>query len=417
MPSRILSTLLVLVVTLGVALPGAAQDESPPSPGTLAIVGSDANLYLYDVATENSQAITTDGDPRNRTYTFPTWAPDGRLAFFGASALSGDSYRLGVFLRDPAGRIERVYRADDEVFTYAYWSPGTCADSKNCRDLALLYTNSRNRLALRMLRDADTFSMRELSEGGPHYWDWSPDGSTMFWARFSDELALYDVESGQVDQSFTERQGFQRAVDWSPSDDRLLTAVRNGRGGSALTIFDGDERLTLADDFRGALSFMWSPGGERVAFLDETTGDLSLINDDGSGRIDINERVIAFWWSPDGRKIAFLQVVLSSGQGPVAKGNAQAFDHPVLVWNIYNLQAQSAVLGAAFLPTNSFIYYLNFYDQFARSHRIWSPDSRYVAYAETERDGSEVIQLMDTATTGLPVQRVMAGNLAVFSWQ
>src|SRR5215510_14378508 len=67
--------------------------------GMLAVVGIDGNLSVYDAKGQNPVAITTDGVPSVRAYQWPTWATDGRLAFFGASNDPADSYSLRVFIQ------------------------------------------------------------------------------------------------------------------------------------------------------------------------------------------------------------------------------------------------------------------------------------------------------------------------------
>jgi len=61
------------------------------------------------------------------------------------------------------------------------------------------------------------------------------------------------------------------------------------------------------------------------------------------------------------------------------------------------------------------IYYLRFFDQFARSHRLWSPDSRSLTYAEVLDDGRSVVSLVETTGTGTP-RTLMYGRIGVFSW-
>ena len=54
---------------------------------------------------------------------------------------------------------------------------------------------------------------------------------------------------------------------------------------------------------------------------------------------------------------------------------------------------------ASFLPSEDMTYYLNFFDQFARSHRLWSADSRYLVYGERTPSG-ERVSLIDVAGDG-----------------
>jgi TolB protein len=41
------------------------------------------------------------------------------------------------------------------------------------------------------------------------------------------------------------------------------------------------------------------------------------------------------------------------------------------------------------------IYVLSFFDQFAQSHRIWSPDSAYLVYSEITGEDETVLSVLD----------------------
>lgn len=403
-------TLVLLCLSLGagVARTGRAQTVDP---GQIAIAADDGNIYLFDLAADEAVPLTEDAVPGRKLYAWPTWATDGRLAFFGTSVLPDDRYQLGIFLRRASGEIERLYTSADEHFTYASWAPADCP-AGSCRDLAVLYTAANGNLALRRVRVDGDISIEELSEGGPHYWDWSPDGASMLWARFGTELSIYDADSNAIARTFDDRLGFQRAVDWSPVDDRLLAAVRAPGRRNDLMIFEDGERLVLAEGLRGAVSFEWSPDGAQVAYLDEQRATLSVADArTGAHVATAPDNAYAFFWAPDSARLAYLTVsqpgtdVLASLQdGP-----------PRLQWVVFAPETGAITRLAAFLPTRETIYYLQFFDQFARSHRLWSPDGRYLTYGEVLRDGRSVVSLLDT--TGPSTARtLMEGQIGVFSW-
>ena len=400
-----------------VPAPSYAQADA----GQIAITGHDGNIHLYDVASETDALVTDDAISGIKLYSWPTWSNDGQLAYFGTSLSDTPPYRFAIFVRSAAGDDPvTVFTAPDEAFTYAYWSPGDCPDG-NCRDLAVLYTSANGRLAVRRVRSTGggaEFTVEDLAQGGPFYWDWSPDGQSMFWARFSSELAIYDVASASVVQEFTERQGLQRAVDWSPVDNRLLSAVRSG-GRSDLVIFDGDTRQVLASGVDGILSFEWSPDGSQVAYADNDGGGLHLANAATAQEIAlVSDDVVSFFWSPDGARIAYitLRVERDDVNLKPAPGSVKQEGRPIARWHVYDVSAGTSTPLAAFIPSRDMLYYLQFYDQFARSHRLWSPDSRYLVYGETTRDGQMLVSLLDTRTEGSTPVTLMEGTFGVFSW-
>ena len=70
------------------------------------------------------------------------------------------------------------------------------------------------------------------------------------------------------------------------------------------------------------------------------------------------------------------------------------------------------VLGVA---SRDMVYYLNFFDQFARSHSLWSPDGRYVVYGASDTLGQPSVLLVDTRNPGQPI-KVATGTFGVWSW-
>lgn len=408
---RTIAALSLLVALFSSMIIVRAQDE--PSSGTIAYVGADDNIYLYDVASAASTPITTDADGLDRAYLWPTWSTDGRLAFFGASGVEDDFYSHALFIRETDGSIGRAYALTGEIFTYAYWSPTNCSSGPNCREIAVLYTATNGGLALRSVTDAGAFSIQELSAGGPHYWDWRVDGN-MVWARFGTQLETYDVQSGDLTE-IDVALGPQRAIDVSPLDNRVLTMTTTDGRSAELSVIDGDEMITLAAGFRSPVSFTWSPSGEQVAFLDEGNGELYLTTADGSklpSRVDND--VLGFWWSPNGEQLAYL--ILTTRAGPSAKGSMQHSDI-ALQWYVYTVAGDTRNSYNRFFPTEQFIYYLNFFDQFSRSHRVWSPDSRYIVYSELNDFGDETVLLLDTRDPSLPPTIIADGSLGIFSWK
>jgi hypothetical protein len=61
------------------------------------------------------------------------------------------------------------------------------------------------------------------------------------------------------------------------------------------------------------------------------------------------------------------------------------------------------------------IYYLNFFDQFSRSHSLWSPDGRFVVYAALTDDGKPEVRLAEVGNPGV-ARTVGAGTIGVWSW-
>ena len=388
------------------------------SSGQLALVGNDANLYLYDLNTFTSSPLTQDAQVGVREYRFPTWSTDGQLAYFASNADPNNPFRVGVYIRQPNAEPVLAYQTVEEAYTYAHWAPADCPQG-DCRDLALLYTDfTSNSLKMRLIRSLNqgsTFELIETDGGTPFYWDWSRDGQQMFWARFNQTLQLYDVASAQITQEWSESQGSQRSVDWSPVDDRLLTTIEHFGNASDLVILEGDERVYLARGIEGLMSYAWNATASHIAFTDNDLGGLYITASAPSEKATfIDDNVLAFFWSPDGEHLAYITFGVDDKETNARKVAYQAT--PVMTWHVYHQATDQSERLANFLPSSAMLYLLPYFDQFAHSHRLWSADSRYLVYGEVTPSGEEIISLLDTTDAGLPPQKLIDGSFGVFSW-
>ena len=75
--------------------------------------------------------------------------------------------------------------------------------------------------------------------------------------------------------------------------------------------------------------------------------------------------VMAFFWSPDGSKIALVT--------PNASRNA-------FQWEVVDSRTGATIRVVEFIPSSDLLTVLAFFDQYAYSHQVWSPDSRYLVF-------------------------------------
>ncbi|MCS6871855.1 MAG: hypothetical protein NZ571_10405 [Anaerolineae bacterium] len=421
---------LALLAALVLPLSVSAQERAG---GMLAVIDLSGNLIIYDADGTNPFPITTDADGRTKIYQMPTWSTDGRLAFFGVSVDRADPYSLRMFVVEDvqAGATYRTaYSSQEEVLTYAYWSPEDCP-AGDCRDLALLYTPpDRNLLGVRLIRDSGgIFDVIEVARGAPFYYSFAPDGKRMLWHRFGRRLELYDVASNRVETTLPDVSGSFQAPMWSPvaGDERLLFAVQNADNPelSDLVIAEGDSRLTLLSAQAAPLSFAWNADGTQVA-VTSAFGALRVL-DAASGTVAAASRVgqtVAHFWSPQGDKVAFLSLRRPAGTRQTSfSGNGhsaspfQQSGQLQLTWYVLEVSTGLEYALDSFTPTREMLYFLNFFEQFARSHAFWSPDSRYLAYGAfiSERNTAEV-RIVE-ASEGGTVRKVGDGVIGVWSWR
>jgi Tol biopolymer transport system component len=363
-------------------------------------------LRVHDVD-RGTSATLSSSDAANRQ---PTWSPDGRLlAWSRFDRRDADAHARVVVAE--VGRSAR--RELDIVFPafYLHWRP----------DSGALAALGEGPLGLELtLLDLATGDSSIAARGAPLYFDWSASGSLVVHVGIGAERRL-------------ERHGGPGATAAAPcplpapsaftapavrnGTDQTFAAVRRD-GASLLVLLDRHgETTTRIAAFAGTARFTVSGDGRRVAYVampdaDGTdarsfapdvrpavAGELVVHDVAGDSAVSIGPHApVAFEWSPDGRHLAFL--------APVEVGSARWFRWHV--WSDGELREldwcrPSVVEAREYLP---------FAEQFTRSHRRWSPDSRRFCYAGTATDGSDGVWI---ASLDGGTQRLCAGQAAVWS--
>jgi len=422
---------LVLFISIflysGVIQAGDASQEASEGRGYIAYVGEDYNIYRLNPV-DNSQIQLTDDAGNTRRYQWPTWSTDGRLAYFSLYLNEGNVY-MGAYVADQGSDVgSLVYTGENELFNYAYWSPQNCVSSENCRDLAMLISSEAEGMFVELLHDTGEEATSEtVGLGGPpFYYSWSPDGSRMLWQRGNTTFDVYDAASDAVIDTLPQLPGAILAPAWSPVDDRLLFGARSeDDGGTDLVIVShGDEVQKLASDLEGLVSFSWSPDGNYVAYRvgsSEGFGPIFIVDavtGETIARSPVNG-VFAFFWSPDSQRIAYITLATTSGSFSARATHlaapARQQEPNGLAWSVLDVKSESVNRYGAFIPTEQMIYILSYFDQFAQSHRIWSPDSRHLLYSEMTAEGP-VINLLDATQVDSVPFSVAQGFVGVWSF-
>lgn len=398
--------------------------------GQIAYVGDDHNIYRLNPV-DNSQIQLTDDASATRRYQWPTWSTDGRLAYFSLYLNDGQVF-LGAYVAEQGSDTGNlVYTGENELFNYAYWSPQNCQSSENCRDLAMLISSQSEGMFVELLRDNGSEATSDtVGLGGPpFYYSWSPDGSRMLWQRGNRTFDVYDASADAVIDTLPQVPGVILAPAWSPVDDRLLFGVRGERAGltDLVIVGNGSEVQKLASGLEGLVSFSWSPDGNYVAYRvasRESFGPLFVLDavtGETIARSPVNG-VFAFFWAPNSRHIAYITLATPSGsfsanaqEGGHLASPAQQREPNGLAWSILDIKNSDVNRYGAFIPTEQMIYILSYFDQFAQSHRIWSPDSHHLIYSEMTAEGP-VINLLDATQADSVPFSVAQGYVGIWSF-
>jgi TolB protein len=388
-----------------------AQDATPS--GRIAYIGTDYNVYVEDFEQETTIAVTDDADVEDLYfYEMPTWATDGRLAYFSRHRDDTDLNMVAYVVRDTDGESAVIFEATNRVLNYAYWSPANCDEGENCRDLALLLGGS-DTLTVELVRDSDEASSQTIGRGAPFYYSWSPDGTQMFWQRNLERLDVYDVADDEVTSMLDDTPGVFQAPAWSPVDERLLYGALNDET-TDLTVFENGETTVLVPELDGVVTFAWSPDGRYIAYtegyrslivIDATTGDVVTET--------LEDGVFAFFWSPNSESLAY--ITLASTQNSIG---AKAAQQPSgISWSVMTVPDGEQRHFGAFLPTNDMLYLLTYFDQFGQSHQVWSPDSRYLVYSEFTATGDALVRILDTEATNAAPETIGQGVIGIWSFE
>ena len=353
------------------------------------------------------------------SYQRVAWSPDGQLAF--ASVIrSGDKAQSELFVTEsPHEPARMIGQSDGHFVIYISWSPVPCSGRPTCRQLAYLIEEDAG-ISLRMVKlDRGAIDNRIAGFGWPFYFSWASDGQSMLWHtdggrpdNLRARLALYDVQR-DLTNPLTQRPGAFLAPAWSPVGEHWL-AVSEDEARSRLQIFGAEQPITVANALEGDISFAWSPQGDQVAFAvrryngDPFYGPVHIfdLNSGQSARItDVGLRVLAFFWDPPGRRLGYLTWL------PLPEAEW-------MQWRVYDLRQDKDRGFKTFHPSRQMRFIVNSFNQYAQSHRFWSPDSRYLVYADRdEMLRQENVWLIDTwSDDGTSAIFVDRGSMGFWSW-
>ena len=151
-------------------------------------------------------------------------------------------------------------------------------------------------------------------------------------------------------------------------------------------------------------------------------GSLRLMNAE-TGEITLLSRddVVGFFWSPDGRYLATLNFIdignerdlnAQHPKAPLAKPAPQ-FKLPELELVIFDMTTMEGREMMRFVPTFTFLsQFLPFFDQYALSHQIWSPQSDALVLPTLEDNINKIVVF--SVRTG-EEQFIAEGNMPFWS--
>ncbi len=369
-------------------------------------------LYTIDPDGQNQTII----EPRGEVPTGALiWTRDGQRLVY-AQTVGPDSQLISV---KPDGSDERTLFQSDRVKVPFYLN-GAPDDGH----VAFSSADATRGLAMQVAALDRADSTRSVAKGQPNYASWSPDGQSLLLhvggATRDGYVGTYRLGDDQPTPIENSPAEFQAPV-WTAADRHIY--ARRGSLDSSLISQTGNDSKTLAA-FSAGITFSGSPDGEYVAYALNSPDSflfekLTVVKRDGT-QAKVIERgdVLAFFWSPDGRYLAHLTGALVS-PGPIGRAGGLAAQPRSLqvTWHVIDVVTDEHRMLTTFEPNESFLYLIQYFDQFAQSIAVWSPDSRSLVYTGTPFGGSAGVYVIDTQAAEPQAVYIGRGDFASWSWR
>jgi Tol biopolymer transport system component len=380
----------ILVCLIGIFAFGFAQQSR------IAFINPDGQLATIN-PDGSEQRVLTEG---NQRLQFPAWSPDGsKLAVIGVD-LEGSFIRILADATD--SKAKEIYRHEQNGAIYLYWSP----DGKT---VSFLANNPESNLALHMA--SETEDARIVVRGAPFYWQWTKDSQNLLiHSNFTGPNSRLGFTSAIFDnlQDNLAPPGMFQSPGISASGKYIAYAEDNPVRGTQVVIqnnpLENPLRVRREVKHEGAVSLSWSPTEDKLAFISpeqdarNVYGHLKLLEAENGLLEELNEAVtLAFFWSPDGKYIAYITPVNRnepdvSESGPNVLIAQTVQSNLLFEAHIVDVTTKEDTIIGTFTPTFLFVtQFLPFFDQYALSHSIWSPQSDAIVLPTVDAKNTEKI--------------------------
>jgi TolB protein len=321
-------------------------------------------------------AASGGAEPKRRQhYGWPTFSPDGsKLAY--SSAISDQKGReFGLWVYNLHHRAStQIFQSATERVIYLQWLD----DSQH---LSFLLAEPDG-LSLMLARVEQTAPIRIVMTGMPLYFDWNATADRLVVhtagsdPEASERVSLMSLTptNQHVDKILSHGRSPFMTPCWSP-DGKHLAYIANYHVEANLVVADADgsHPRSIVSLPVGDNSFEWLPDSAHIAYSttvvphDQVYAGIRMVDiSTATSRVLTKDPVSAYFVSPNGRYIAYIAV-------PKEK--------PYYWWMLIDLKTGKTRRITRFLSTDEESISYRFFDQFALSHRIWSPDSSAFVFA------------------------------------
>jgi Tol biopolymer transport system component len=363
----------------------------PGATGRIAVLDERGTLTAFD-ADGSDAVVLADSVPDVTLVRQPTWSPDGaRIAWVGLAA-DGTSADIMTMAADGTRPTDTPVAAAP---FYLSWDPTSSR---------LVYLGGSAAADIELgLVDVASSTSAPIDAGSPFYFSWAPAGKQLLVHVGTDRLDRLAIDGTHT--SLGDLPGMFTAPVWT-SDGRTFVYASEGERGQRLVAYDlGTQRREVLARFDGTITFVVSPDGRRVAFQvlqDQTLATPLSVIDRKTGTIErvATEYSPSFFWSPDGAKLLSLLPEVT----------------PERLWFRWGVwEDGSSFTTGRFVPSLELSRdYLQFFEQYAQSMNLWSPDGSAFVYAGESESGESGVWIQPATQDAAPV-RMTDGVFATWS--
>lgn len=377
---------VLAAVAAAMVLAGCTADSEAQG-GLLALVDASGDVAVITESGEPVAQVTTLPDAAVAFQ--PVWSGSGHLVFIERTGVSGD-----LVVASPSGEEQRRASFATAPF-YAFPRPGTGGEG----EILSLRNSLEGGLAAEIVHpDA---SITSVGGGAPYYVTWTDDGSLV--GHVGNEV-LGEVYPN-VRQPAASPGPFGAPAAWRDS----IVYVRSAGASSYVSVLSGEQIRDLSTVSGPAHLVV---GGDRVAVRPVPTetpaGGIEVLAqrlpgvpantltvlglEDGTATTVAVGDIAAFFWDPSATRLLYLEIV----DAPAGE----------LAWHVWEDGATSD-FATFTLDPEWWISFAQFFDQYAQSMTLWSPDGS--AFAYPGRDGEDPAVWVQRLDADEPV-RVGSGS-------
>jgi TolB protein len=370
--------------------PGATAEPDAPiatggvpgAVGDLAVLDAEGTLTAFAADGSGEPVVLDTSDPVGTYVRQPTWSPDGRIAWVRIGD-NGTTATLKTTRTDGTDETETPVAAAP---FYLSWDPTSSR-------IVYLGGSADADIELGLIEVAAGTAAVSIDDGSPFYLSWNPTGKQLLVHVGTDRLDRLTLDGTAT--SVGDAPGAFRAPVWT-EDGRTFVYATQGPNGQRLVARDRDaDRGETLARFEGTITFVVSPDGRRVAFqvvdgssivvplsvVDRRTGSIERLTGTYSP---------AFFWSPSGTKLLTLLPELQDER----------------IWFRWAVWGDDGATFTTerFSPSLEFSRdYLQFFEQYAQSTRLWSPDEAAFVYAGQSESGANGVWIQPAREGAAPV--------------